>query len=559
MRWRAVMAGALLVLLLGQSAAWHLRVLPHSAGDATAMSLPCLSYGPFRIPGTSPFDPHLIVHIAQIEADLRRIRELTACVRTYGVDHGLEHVPEIAARLGMRVMLGAWIDSDQRANRRQVDLAVDLARRYPGVVDMLIVGNEVLLRGELAPQALADLLSDARGASPVPVAYADVWEFWRRHARILASAVDVASIHVLPYWEDHPIALEAAVSHVLQIHDEMRGALAPLPVVIGETGWPAAGRMRGAARPGLPEQTLFVREILASASEQAIPMNLIEAFDQPWKQRLEGRAGGAWGVFNWQGEQRVRLAGEVSSLPSVGQLFSSILIAATAALIAWVLIRAGGSSRSPAPIHTLSPGSTSLQSATRLSGTLARSSITTRPGLSPNPEWAIGLIAMAILGSLISIHLQQVQTVAAWTLSWFASMSVLAITSIWFWLEVLALMRLAPSGTILRLARMAGFALLSWWAVFLLVDNRYRDLDWALIAGPMCAYALNRLLLTDPVPHHALRLLALFPGLCAAPIMMIEGLANRDALILCGCLALTLLAWLNPPGSRPLTAQTLQQ
>jgi len=42
MRWRAVMAGALLVLLLGQIAAWHLRVLPHSAGEATAMSLPCM-------------------------------------------------------------------------------------------------------------------------------------------------------------------------------------------------------------------------------------------------------------------------------------------------------------------------------------------------------------------------------------------------------------------------------------------------------------------------------------------------------------------------------------
>jgi len=545
MRWRAVMAGALLVLLLGQIAAWHLRVLPHSAGEATAMSLPCMSYGPFRIPGTSPFDPQLVVPIAQIEADLRRMRELTTCVRTYGVDHGLEHVPEIAARLGMRVMLGAWIDADERASRRQLDLAVDLARRYPGVIDMLIVGNEVLLRGELSPQALAGLLNAARRVSPVPVAYADVWEFWRRHARILASAVDVASIHVLPYWEDHPIALGAAVPHVLKIHDEMRRTLAPLPVVIGETGWPAAGRMRGAARPGLSEQTLFVREILARASEQAIPMNLIEAFDQPWKQRLEGRAGGAWGVFNWQGEQRVRLAGEVSSLPTFRQLLHAAWIAALSALIAWVTMRVSASS----------------QANIRSAGTMPGWGIT----IGPVPVDVVMIMTKAVviplitLVLLVAIHLQQVQTLAIWTRPWLASMSLLGLTSIWFWLEVWALMRTAPSGTILRLARMAGFALLSWWAVFLLVDNRYRDLDWALVAGPMCAYALNRLLMTDPVPHHALRLLALFPGLCAAPIMMIEGLANRDALILCGCLALTLLAWLNPPDSRPLTAQTLQQ
>lgn len=519
MRWRAVLAGALLVLLLSQITAWHLRVLPHPQSDAAAISLPCLSYGPFRIPGTSPFDPQLIIPIAQIEADLQRMRALTNCVRTYGVDHGLDRVPEIAARLGMRMMLGAWIDADERANRRQIDLAVDLARRYPGVVDMLIVGNEVLLRGELSPQALAGLLSDARNASPVPVAYADVWEFWRRHARILASAVDVASIHVLPYWEDHPIALGAAVPHVLRIHDEMRTALAPLPVVIGETGWPAAGRMRGAARPGPPEQMLFMREILARAHEQAIPMNLIEAFDQPWKQRLEGRAGGAWGIFNWQGEQRVQLAGEVSSLPSVRHVLDSAWLAAIAALIAWVLI--------------MNIGVTAM--VTRM------------------------VIPMIILVSLVAIHLQQVQTVAAWTLPWFSSMSMLIGTSIWFWLEVWTLMRLAPQGAILRVARVAGFALLAWWAVLLLVDNRYRDLDWALVAGPMLAYALNRLLLPDPVPQRILRLLALFPGLCAGPIVMIEGVANQDALMLCGCFALALLAWLNPPRLRPLSAQTLQQ
>lgn len=539
MRWRAVLAGALLLLVLSQIAAWHLRVLPHPAADSASMPLPCLSYGPFRMAGTSPFDPRLVVPIAQIEADLARIRKLTTCVRTYGVDHGLDRVPEIAARLGMRVMLGAWIDSDERSNRRQIDQAVDLARRYPGVVDILIVGNEVLLRGELSPQALAGLLADARAASPVPVAYADVWEFWRRHARILASAVDVASIHVLPYWEDHPIALGAAVSHVLQIHDEMRRTLAPLPVIIGETGWPAAGRMRGAARPGLSEQTLFTREILARAHEQAIPMNLIEAFDQPWKQRLEGRAGGAWGVFNWQGEQRVRLAGEVSSLPSWGHMLHSAWIAVMAALLGWGLLRVGASSRADA----------------RTAGAMTG----WERAIGPTMMFLWMFTAMIILASLIAIHLQQMQTVVAWTLPWWAGMSVLAGTSIWFWLEVWALVGLLPPGTVLRLSRLAGFALMSWWAVFLLLDNRYRDLDWALVAGPMLVFAMNRLLLADPLPQRALCLLALIPGLCAVPIVMIEGLANRDALILCGCLALTLLAWLNPPLSGRSPAQTLQQ
>ena len=39
----------------------------------------------------------------------------------------------------------------------------------------------------------------------MPVTYADVWEFWLRH-RELASAVDFVTVHILPYWEDDPIA-----------------------------------------------------------------------------------------------------------------------------------------------------------------------------------------------------------------------------------------------------------------------------------------------------------------------------------------------------------------
>ena len=124
------------------------------------------------------------LHIAPqaIEADLRLLRAVTGCVRTYGLDHGLDAVPAIARRLGLRVVLGAWIGRDAAANEAQLRRALDLAHEYRDVVQLLVVGNEVLLRRELAPEALAVLLARARRESPVPVAYADVWEFWLRHA-----------------------------------------------------------------------------------------------------------------------------------------------------------------------------------------------------------------------------------------------------------------------------------------------------------------------------------------------------------------------------------------
>ena len=63
-----------------------------------------------------------------IEADLRLISTVSRCVRTYGVDRGLDAVPALARQLGLRVILGAWIDSDSASNAAQIQRALALTR-----------------------------------------------------------------------------------------------------------------------------------------------------------------------------------------------------------------------------------------------------------------------------------------------------------------------------------------------------------------------------------------------------------------------------------------------
>ncbi len=48
------------------------------------------------------------------------------------------------------------------SNKVQLAAALQLRRDYADVIDLLVVGNEVLLRGELTPAALADMLARAR-------------------------------------------------------------------------------------------------------------------------------------------------------------------------------------------------------------------------------------------------------------------------------------------------------------------------------------------------------------------------------------------------------------
>ncbi|HLT27878.1 MAG TPA: hypothetical protein VK047_14440, partial [Zeimonas sp.] len=250
--------------------------------EPRAERVDCVSYAPFRRPGETPFDASQRVSPDRIRADLALLSSITGCVRTYSIDQGLDAVPSVARELGMQVLLGVWLGRDRVRNALEFERALELAEAHRDTVRALVVGNEVLLRGELSEDELIALAGRAQRALDVPVTYADVWEFWLRHPR-LASSVDFVTVHVLPYWEDEPVAVDDAIGHLFAVHRRVQAAFPDHEILIGETGWPRAGRQRRAAVPGRVEQARFVRGFVDAVSDKPLRYNLIEAFDQPWK------------------------------------------------------------------------------------------------------------------------------------------------------------------------------------------------------------------------------------------------------------------------------------
>ena len=217
-----------------------------------ARSCNCVSYAPFR--GTQdPFGPDVPIDPRQIDEDLAQLKQITDCVRTYSTDHGLDQIPEIARRHGMKVMQGLWLSSLPDLTRKQIDTGIALAKRYPDVIEAMIVGNEVLLRGEMSAPDLARTIREVKAQVPMPVTYADVWEFWLRN-REVAAAVDFITIHILPYWEDFPIPAQDAARHVDAIRGRSSSAFPGREIFLGEFGWPSAGRMREGALPSPANQ-----------------------------------------------------------------------------------------------------------------------------------------------------------------------------------------------------------------------------------------------------------------------------------------------------------------
>src|SRR5262245_12190337 len=79
--------------------------------------------------------------IEQIRADLRILSPYTYAIRTYTSTAGGELIPAIAAEFGLKVTLGIWIDKDEARNKREIDAAIALARRY-STINAIVVGNE---------------------------------------------------------------------------------------------------------------------------------------------------------------------------------------------------------------------------------------------------------------------------------------------------------------------------------------------------------------------------------------------------------------------------------
>ena len=327
------LAIALVWLWLG----WPVQLppLPLAAGG----KLSCISYAPFR-DGQDPLVPGTVVSAEQIDQDLTLLSRYTDCIRTYSNANGLDQIPAIAQRHGLKMLMGLWLANNAALNRQQIATAIDLAKKYPDVISAVIVGNEVLLRGELSATDLGAIIREVKSQVSMPVTYADVWEFWLRHSD-LQNDVDFVTIHILPYWEDLPLPASIAAAHVADIRDKVARAIPNKEIVIGEVGWPSAGRMREAARPSPSNQARVITETLQLAARQNFRVNVIEAFDQPWKRALEGSTGRYWGIFDRATQApKFSFSGLVSDHPRwLAQAAAGILVAALAFAGAFVLGR----------------------------------------------------------------------------------------------------------------------------------------------------------------------------------------------------------------------------
>ena len=140
---------------------WSWLGKPVDMPDVPNAHFSCLSYTPASDAG-SPLtekDGVFDVPAGLIERDMKILSKYTDCVRTYSTNGPQGDVLPAAAAVGMKVLLGIWISTDDKRNQVEIDRALEMANKHPEAVRAIVVGNEVLLRREMLGDRLVASVS----------------------------------------------------------------------------------------------------------------------------------------------------------------------------------------------------------------------------------------------------------------------------------------------------------------------------------------------------------------------------------------------------------------
>ncbi|GBU09192.1 glycosyl transferase [Gammaproteobacteria bacterium] len=262
-----------------------------------------VSFSPYRANQSPEKNKH--PSITEIDEDLSLVAAIgVRNIRIYSTTEGLEKSIMEAKKYGLNVTLGAWIGKDKVKNDQEIAALIELANTETNVVRVL-VGNESLHRGDVTLDELAQYIKEVKDKIKQPVSTAEARYIWINKPQ-LAQHVDFLTVHLLPYWERTTI--EDAIPFVLEQYDILEKTYPDKPILVGEVGWPSNGNKFGGAVASLNNQASFLKDWLSEARKRNIDYFIIEAFDQPWKKKIEGTVGPYWGLFDANRKAKFQLS-----------------------------------------------------------------------------------------------------------------------------------------------------------------------------------------------------------------------------------------------------------
>ncbi len=257
-----------------------------------------------------------------IEEDLFRLFHTSNAIRTYSARGVNGQIPALANAIGLPVFAGAWIDGDPETTSAEDDAEIQALIDLACSTDLegVIVGNEYYLRhrtgkaiGYLQGRIVevSDGIKQCGKDVPITTAEIDNLMFgWESNSSAVITGtqsvyepilkeVDFIMVHTYPFW--NAMSIDGAASFTVRRYKAIQALIKQKYseqnkwVVIGETGWPSAGRSRGSAFPSMWNQQRYMLEFLTLAEQEDVDFLYFDAFDELWKTEEPGGVGRHWG------------------------------------------------------------------------------------------------------------------------------------------------------------------------------------------------------------------------------------------------------------------------
>ncbi len=255
-----------------------------------------ISFSPYvegQGPGTQ-------ISAAQIRERLALIQKNVNWVRSFSCKEGNEQIPAIAAENGLKTMVGIWLDDDREQNEIEIANAIEIAKA--GHADILAVGNEVLLRGDISEDELLEYIHRVKAAVPeTTVGYVDAYFEFVDHPRV-TEACDVLLANCYPFWEGCPA--EHALLYMKEMYRRVVNVANGKKVIISETGWPNAGTPTKGSVPSFENAIKYFIDTYQWAEQDGIEIFYFSSFDETWKVGAEGDVGAYWGLWDKDGNPK---------------------------------------------------------------------------------------------------------------------------------------------------------------------------------------------------------------------------------------------------------------
>jgi exo-beta-1,3-glucanase (GH17 family) len=244
----------------------------------------------------------------EVKEDLEILQGQWRFLRLYACDEHATTVLKVIEQEGFsfKVMLGAYITAEvnnpncpwggtypekvlkknKAFNEQEIDRLIQLAFRYPAIINIVSIGNEAAVdwTDHLVPlDSLLRYATKVKECIPQPVTFCENYVPWLNKLKPLGKILDLIAIHTYPVWEYKSIEEGLAVTKAN--YQAAADAYPGKQIIITEAGWATQSNGRGIEPHQVNEefQARYFKELMQWAEEQEILVYYFEAFDEAWK------------------------------------------------------------------------------------------------------------------------------------------------------------------------------------------------------------------------------------------------------------------------------------